>query len=173
MFRLAVITAALMTLVVAPAAGARPLPVDGLTVHRESCPDYEDGGSCARPETAEIWIAPDADRFDFWHEIGHVWDERVLDDRTRAWFAHKFRRLGVQPGDPWLGDHAFYARGGGAPLAGELFADAFALCWTNWKPRRRAGLVVSGWPIAYGYTPGMRLHRRICNAIAVLELVRN
>lgn len=169
MLRLAVITAAL-ALLAAPAASARDMPVTGLTAHFTACPYYADGGSCAQPETAEVWIAPGSSRFEFWHEVGHVFDHQVLDDRAHSWFT---RVLGFASGTPWEADEGFYEDHDFSQKSpDEMFADAFAACWLRMKPRRQGGLLVSEWTTAYWYQPSVRQHRRVCNGIAVLGLVR-
>lgn len=155
----------------AQSASARRMPVSGLTAHFTGCPDYEDGGSCASPETAEIWLAPDADEFDFWHEVGHVFDHQALDGRARAWLT---RKLGFSAATPWTSDAAeadiaiF-----GTRTPDEVFADAFAACWLGRRPNGtlRGGMRVTNWQTGYGYRPSVRQHRRICNAISVYALV--
>lgn len=163
--RLVLLLALAVSALSAAPASAR-LPVDGLTAHFTACPAV--GGSCSTPETGEIWIAPDDGKFEFWHELGHVFDYRTLDDTARAWFTHQFGR----DGQPWESTSDAPAVGGRATE--ERFADAFALCHLHphLHFRRRGGMRVYTWETSSGYLPTPRQHTRICNAIAVFELTR-
>lgn len=138
-----------------------------VTVHHADCPDYADGGSCADMATNEIWLAPNSGSFERWHEIGHLFDAQVLTDPDRAWFMRAFRMTGE-----WVrgtGDECL-----GKRCPDELFADAYAACANDLRPegRRRDGMTVSDWTTSYGYFPTARQHRRVCNGIAVIGLVR-
>jgi hypothetical protein len=154
-----------LAFLVAP-AGAHAAMDDGVTVHREACPFYADGGSCATPDTGEAWVEPGAGRFAYWHEVAHVWERRALADEHRAWFADLF---GFPAGTAWD-----QGTGPGTRGPSEVFADAFAACATRARVRgvRRGGMVVSAWSTAYGYLPTARQHQRVCNAIAVADLIQ-
>jgi hypothetical protein len=108
------------------------------------------------------------DRFTKWHEIGHVFDYQALTDEQRAWFA---RELGFNPASSWLpepDDHE-------SATAGEVFADAYAMCAMNRSPagsRTRRGRIVVNWQSGYGYMPTVRQHRRVCNAIWFVAIAR-
>lgn len=137
-------------------------------IHHEPCPDYlPEISSCADQETAEIWLAPDASRFERWHELGHLFDAQVLDERARSWFTPL---LGFPADAPWFEDYGNeFARA----MPGERFADAYAACALDLRPggRLRGRLRVADWETAYGYQPTTRAHHRICNGIVVLALV--
>ena len=187
MLRLATVTAVMALLVIGPAdarervmvgkatAGSAGLPVlkpfpPKFEIRYEPCPDYlPEITSCADQENAVIWLAPDADRFDRWHELGHLFDAQLLTDADRAWFTPL---LGFEPGMPWFGDYdAFVERHDlSATLPGEQFADAYAACAIGLKPQgeRRGGLLVGKWTTAYGYQPTARQHRLICAQILSL-----
>lgn len=148
------------------------MPVEDLTVHYWACPFFKDGGSCSTPETAEIWIAPGTGAFDYWHEVGHVFDQQALTDQARAWMT---ARLGFAAGTAWDPTPAQ-----SEPLQinaprtpSEVFADAFAACWLGMKPGgvRRHGMRFVEWMTGYSYYPTVRQHRRICNGIAVYALL--
>ena len=80
----------------------------------------------------------------FYHELGHLFDFRVLNDRDRR----QFRRLMGQQGRRW-------AWSGRNPPA-ELFAEAYSWC-------ARFGEIRSiGRFATYGYDPSPRQHRAAC-----------
>jgi hypothetical protein len=123
------------------------------------CPDG--GGTCA--QTPDIYLAPGANQFMLWHERGHLFDAQVLTDADRAWYTKRLRMEG-----PW-----FQGTGPGTRGPSEVFADAYAACALNRQPRRetRGEFRVVSWELSYGYQPGLRQHRRICNAIALQSWV--
>jgi hypothetical protein len=149
----------LLLAAVAPAASALERPAG--TVHRAECPFYADGGSCARPETGELWLAPGASRFAEWHELAHLFDHQTMTDRHRAWFA---RLLRFPDGADW-----YQGTGPGTHGPSEVFADAFATCATR-RPARQVGrMTVSRETMSYGWEYTRREYRRVCNGIAVLQ----
>ena len=188
MLRLATVTAVMALLVVGSAdarervmvgkatAGSAGLPVlkplpPRFEIRYEPCPDYlPEITSCADQENAVIWLAPDADRFTRWHELGHLFDAQLLTDADRAWFT---ARLGFAAGTPWIGDDDAWAEYGGMVVPAEHFADAYAMCALGLSPggrRGRDGRIEVGWIDTYGYMPSVRQHRRICDAITRLAL---
>lgn len=168
--RLGVITFAFMAcwailLFVAPQAFSMPRP-KSLTVHSAECPEIG-GGSCSSTTTNDIWLGDGADEFDREHEIGHQFDQQILADQNRKWFMQALRLRG-----DWsqgTGDQCDSHR-----CPDELFADAYAACALGLNPagrmkfRGRSRLIVGAWTTAYGYSPGVRQHRRICNTIAFI-----
>lgn len=81
------------------------------------------------------------------HELGHLYDLRVLNDRDRR----RFRRIMHRPvGVRWW-------RGRGAPA--ELFAEAYSWC------ARYARIVSIARYSSYGYRPTARQHAAICALI--------
>jgi hypothetical protein len=133
-----------------------PLP-PRFTIHHEVCPDYD--GSCAWPETGEIWLPPGAGRFARWHELGHIFDYQVLTDADRAWFTPQ---LGFPSNRPWEAAN-YDDESPGFTEPAERFADAYAHCALRTVPSSI---------VSYGYLPGPRTHRRVCTAIALLGTVR-
>lgn len=170
------LTAILATILLAASAHASRMPAPpSITIHENTpCPEYlPDEYSCTDQDTGEIWLLPDAGRFDRQHEIGHLFDAQILTDQDRAWFT---RTLGFKTGTPWFGDYGAFVETASlaGTLPGEQFADAYAACALGKTPaghRKRNGMIVSDWIDAYGYHPTVRQHRRICNVIAVLGLV--
>jgi hypothetical protein len=130
-----------------------------VTIHHEPCPYYADGGSCSYADTDDVYLEPGATRFERQHELGHQFDRQVLTDPDRAWLTS---RLGFKPG-AWN-----RGTGPGNRSPDESFADAYAACAIGLVPLRRG----KAWWTSYGYFPAARQHRVICNAIAVLALVR-
>jgi hypothetical protein len=129
------------------------MPVVDAVIHSAECPHIPTGGSCAIG--AEVWVSPRASRFTFAHELGHAFDAQALDARARDWLT---TRLGFPVGTAWETPSAAL----GPVDPSERFADAYAHCALGTRPRDIIG---------YGYLPGRKRHRRICNAIAILGLV--
>jgi hypothetical protein len=124
-----------------------------VTVEYADCPYYDDGGSCADPEHAVVYLADD-DAFTRQHELGHLFDAQRLDDRERTALAP----LLDEPDDAaW--DAATGEQCAGAACPSERFADAYAACRLGWSPNG------GEWADAYGYSPTPRTHRRMCAAI--------
>lgn len=165
---LALVTVTLL----AESAVAVDIPAD-VVVHREPCPGHAEPTACAIE--GNVWILPVSGPEVLWHEIGHAVENRLLDSHpgARAWFIAAF---GYPAGTPWWS-------GWQERSPGELFAEAYGRCHLNWRPRsssirvkHRGGMRVSvevrrGGVAGYAYDPTPRQHRRICNAIAVLELL--
>ena len=169
--------AALLTLVVAVASPAAirarvPLPPRLPTVIYAPCPDNQDAAGCAAVEITPdghggfvcadadgcIWLADRGDRFARAHELGHIFDAQVLDDRDRARFT---RLLGFRRGRPWFSDDD-------RASPGEVFADLYAECRLNitpWGHRRKGGVIVGATPISYDSTPSPARYRAMCAAI--------
>jgi hypothetical protein len=116
------------------------------------------GGTCA--PSPDIYLDEGATPFMLWHERGHLFDAQVMTDAHRDWFMRLMRVTG-----PWY-------QGTGAGTAGpsEVFADAYAACATGKRPNvaRGKGFRISSWTTSYGWSPGLRQHTRMCNAIALL-----
>jgi hypothetical protein len=132
-----------------------------LIVHKQLNPEC-DGSACADPDTGEIWIGKRPDRFHASHEIGHVFFRLVADSTQRA---QAQALLGFDASTPWengTGDH-------GDKSPDEIAADAYAACDLGYSPAPSRAVTASGkvvlrvrWPIAYGYLPTAREHRRFC-----------
>jgi hypothetical protein len=130
-----------------------PLPPGDLVIHRGPC--FDGGGACALSSSGGVWAQG---RFALAHELGHVFDTRVLTPSDRAWFT----QLLDLTGRPW-------GASGGWPDPAERFADAYAACAVGLSPagkRDRKGRVRGGWIDVYGCRPTARQHRAICNAIS-------
>jgi hypothetical protein len=174
---LAIVTA-VGAIVATPAHAAPrvPLPPRMPTVIHGPCPDNPDVVACAATEVTPdgaggyvcadpdgcIWLT-DRDRFTRDHELGHVFDAQVLDDRDRARFT---RLLGFPRGRPW-----FAANGGTSP--GEDFADIYAMCRLNitpWGHRRKNGTIVGSTPISYDSMPSAARYRAMCSAMRFAAL---
>lgn len=84
------------------------------------------------------------DRYTKAHEMGHVFDFKVVTEANRP---ELLKRLGFPAGTPWLG------------IVREWFADAYATCDLGLKPGVR-------WvATAYNYNPTARRHARMCAQI--------
>jgi hypothetical protein len=153
----AVLIAAVLALAAPAVADASRVPLPPrLTVHHAPCPynpvgTLQEDRACSGDE--DVWISSRADRFDRWHEIGHVFDAQVLTDSDREYLT---RLLGIKPGE-WVRDS--YRD------PSEFFADAYAACALGLDPDHH-------WVTGYGYEPTRRQHHAVCNAIAFLALAR-
>jgi hypothetical protein len=128
-----------------------PGPLDVSVVHGE-CPFYADGGSCADPVRAIVYLDTD-DEFTRQHELGHLYDAQRLDAGERAALA---RSLDVPARTPWDAHTGPDCVTTTCPS--ERFADAYGTCRLGWTPDGE-------WADAYGYDPTARTHRRVCAAI--------
>ena len=85
-------------------------------------------------------------RWALYHELGHVFDFRVLNNRERRAFR---RIMGIRE-NRWFG---------GRRRAAELFAEGYASC-ARFGPRRAARR-----RSVYGYAPTARQHRATCRLL--------
>jgi hypothetical protein len=117
-----------------------------VTVRRASCPARPSAAGCVytrRPRT--IWLKPGVDdpRGVLLHELGHVFDLEVLNNRDRGHFR---RLMGRRSARWWRGS---------LPLA-EQFAEAYSWC------ARYARIVSISRYSSYDYRPTARQHKAIC-----------
>jgi hypothetical protein len=127
---------------------AVPTPPGVVTVSLGACPGGPAwGAACADPRTRTVHLGPQGrDPVTVLHELGHLFDELVLDDADRSGFRRILRRNGA-----WL------AAASTNPLH-EQFAEAYALCARY--PRLRATRLAM-----YGYVATPRRHSRVCGFI--------
>lgn len=138
----------------ASARASAPFP-PRFTAHLQSCPGQE-AIECADVQTDDVYLMPGvADRFAFWHGLGHIFDAEVLTGGDRWWF---MRMVGMEPPQPWLPPPK--PKMIAEPSSpGEKFADAYAACALNMNPEQGA------WEGSYDYQPSTRRHRQICAGI--------
>jgi hypothetical protein len=127
---------------------AVPTPPGVVTVALDACPGGPAwGAACADPQTRTVHLGPEGrDPVTLLHELGHLFDEYVLDGADRSAFRGILRRRGA-----WL------AAAATNPLH-EQFAEAYALC-ANYPVIRRSRMAM------YGYLATPRRHARVCAAI--------
>ena len=127
-----------------------PLVRGRVQIRRTGCPGRPELVGCvfsARPRV--MYLRPSgvrAPRLVFYHELGHVFDIRVLNSRERRRFK---RIMGIRRGG-WYG---------GALPPSEWFADAYAACADSLARWRGANAT---W---YGYRPSRAQHLRTCALI--------
>jgi hypothetical protein len=126
-----------------------PLVRGRVRILRGACPGNPVFVGCvfaASPRT--IYLLPQLrqPRLILYHELGHVFDQLVLNGRERRRFK---RILGIRR-TGWFA--------GGLP-PGEWFADAYATCAAHRRVRRGVRAT------AYGYAPRPRQHARVCRLI--------
>jgi len=171
----ALLASVLLVLLVAPGAGAHPpapvgpkgkplrgsfhrwlhearVPLVGgrIQILLGGCPGYPRFAGCvfsARPRRIYLRRGLRDPRTLLYHELGHVFDLRVMNRRDRRAFKRVMRLRG--PG--WYR---------GSPSPSEQFADGYALC------ARRRTVRGAARRSAYGYRPSARQHERVCTLIA-------
>jgi hypothetical protein len=126
-----------------------PLVRGRVQIRRGACPGHPSFAGCVfskRPRT--LYLKPDLrePRRLLYHELGHVFDLRVLNRSERGAFK---RIMGIRSRG-W-----FRAT---LPPA-EWFADGYAGCAVRRRLRTQAR------PTPYGYTPTPRQHARVCRLI--------
>src|SRR5919201_4721423 len=114
-----------------------------VTVVHGACPDAPEGGSCADPARAVVYLDSDDD-FTRQHELGHLFDAQLLDDAERAALAPL---LDAPADPPW--DAGTDAECIDVVCPSERFADAYATCRLKWSPG-------GDWADGYGYSPSPR-----------------
>lgn len=135
-----------------------PLPPE-FTITDGACPNagFGDVEGCAYPD-GRIYLLPEAPDFTSWHEIGHVFDFKLLKGGDRAWFQRAFRVRGSWTDQE--GDYPAYYDGQPAGTPDEIFADEYASCALGLNPSR-----VDEWVGGAGFEPTVKQHRKICAAI--------
>jgi hypothetical protein len=126
-----------------------PLVGGRVQIRRRSCPGHPTFSGCvfsARPRTLYLKRGLREPRHLLYHELGHVFDLRVLNRRERGAFK---RIVGIR--------RSGWFRGGLPPA--EWFADGYAGCAMRQRLTQRAR------PTPYGYTPTTRQHARVCRLI--------
>jgi hypothetical protein len=125
----------------------------GVTVSTEPCPGYPDAQGCYLAETRTIhWTDGDVRTRE--HELAHAWAADHMTAEDQAWLAR-----------PSLLGRGEWFSGSGKASVGERFAEAWAYC----RYPIKAG---EGVEAAYGYKPRGYRHRRVCNTISILRVVR-
>ena len=133
-----------------------PTVAGRVKVRRARCPARPSAAGCVytkRPRT--VWLSPRLrdPRGVLLHELGHVFDLKVMNNRDRG----VFRRL--------MGRRAARWWHGRRPLA-EQFAEAYSWC------ARYARIVSIARYSSYDYRPTARQHRRICKLVAAAAVDR-
>jgi hypothetical protein len=126
-----------------------PLVGGRVRFRRRSCPGHPGLSGCVfsrRPSTIFMRRGVKDPRRLLYHELGHMFDLRVLNRRERGIFK---RIMGIR--------RRGWFRGGLPPA--EWFADGYAGCAFRRQLRRRAR------PTAYGYAPTTSQHGRVCRLI--------
>jgi hypothetical protein len=126
-----------------------PLVGGRVQIRRESCPGHPTFTGCVfsgRPRTLYLKQGVTEPRRLLYHELGHVFDLRILNRRERAVFK---RIAGIQ--------RSGWFRGALPPA--EWFADGYAGCAVRRRLQSRAR------PTPYGYSPTPRQHARVCELI--------
>jgi hypothetical protein len=133
-----------------------PLPRSMPKIVYGHCPGLETAGGCYLGNT--IYVLDRHSRFSIYHELGHAFDEQMMDAGERNRFAHLVGMADLKW--TWADDmDGALVQAPGTPA--ERFADAYAAC--------RMGLIAGAghiWKSGYGYYPRARQHRLICGVIA-------
>lgn len=144
-----------------------PLPAPMPQLVMAECPGLPEAGGCyiGADETdvnGDVWptgaVFTSGDEFATAHELGHAFDESMMDTGERQ----RFSTLYGKQTKAWSSSYVD-AAGRLVQTPGslsELFADAYANCYL--------GHVVAPdhtWEAGYGYYPTARIHRLICAMI--------
>lgn len=127
-----------------------PLPQGRVQIIRGSCPGHPTFDACVitrQPGRIYMAVRLNQPRRLLYHELGHVFDLRVLNNRDRRAFK---RIMGIRR-NGWFK---------GALPPAEWFADGYERCAYRTRIRRRQR------PTPYGFRPTVRQHRRICLLVA-------
>lgn len=129
------------------------IPAPNATVVRATCPVPTATGLCASREDRVVYVAGNADRFAFEHELGHLFDAQFLDDGER----NALKRAVAIPVDrPWNLGTGLTKEGLASPS--ERVADLYAACRLRLDPDTR-------WETAYDYQPSRKQFRRACGVL--------
>jgi hypothetical protein len=126
-----------------------PLVNGRVQIRRRACPSNPRVAGCVysgRPRTLYMKRGLNEPRRILYHELGHVFDLRVLNRRERGIFK---RIVGIR--------RRGWFRGGLPPA--EWFADGYASCAVRLRLRSRAPAT------PYGYRPTRGQHARVCRLI--------
>lgn len=152
-----------------------PIPPWVLRLNFADCPAYndEDVWGCASPTGDEIWVSPRTDRgmmrHLFFHEVGHWFDVRALNDHDRD----VFRRIagvgalrqayGLRGNGSWFAPAPRRNVSSVMLAPSEVFADAFDAC--AGYNRADGVLPIYWWPY---WWPSQRRHRHVCEWLRVI-----
>jgi hypothetical protein len=131
------------------ASSSAPLPRGPIEVRLQECPSGARWfAGCAFVDRGRVYLGKEARYVDrFFHELGHIFDDRTLTDALRA----RFAALVGRPGE-W----GWTATSSNPPI--EQFAEAYSMCARH----RQIKAVAYG---MYNYTPTPAVHRRACAII--------
>lgn len=134
-----------------------PMP----TILEQNCPGDPDVAGCYDDDADVLYIADRSYRFGLLHELGHVFDAKLLDAGERQ----RFAQLMHKPDDRWETYWSPEGRPGDAEAwpssLNEVFGDAYATCRLQYV--RESGHY---WEAGYNYYPTAAQHRRVCRFIA-------
>jgi hypothetical protein len=131
------------------ASSAAPLPRGAVEVRLQECPSGARWfAGCAFVDRGRVYLGKEARYVDrFFHELGHIFDDRTLNDALRTKFAKLIGRAG---------EWGWTATSKNPPI--EQFAEAYSMCARH----RQIKEVAYG---MYDYTPTPAVHRRACAII--------
>lgn len=154
---------AVLTVWLAPSAQARearlptiPLPQPMPRIVEGECPGLDDAAGCYLGDV--IYVGDIRDRFAKLHELGHAFDEAMLDPGERNRIARLMHKANLLWTWTDVDSEGRYVQGWGTPA--EEFADAYANC----RMRHMPGATVM--QAGYDYYPTRRQHRLLCGVIA-------
>ena len=130
-------------------ASLMPTVTGRVVLRLQRCPALPRAAGCVyrrRPRTIYIRPGVRQARSVLLHELGHLFDLRVMNNRDRG----RFRRIVRAPRRKWWA--------GKVPLA-EQFAEAYSFC------ARYRRIVSIGRYASYDYGPSRRQHRSVCALI--------
>lgn len=151
---------AVLALYLSPQVALPPGPVQ---IEQGACPITETRGCFVGTDPPVIWLSPGTGRFTALHEIGHLFDVRVLNDSDRREFMGVMRL----PGPWWRFEEGTVVATEASP--GEVFADAYANCamalHATLSAGRWANYSAVTMPRSDIYHPTRAQYRRVCALI--------
>lgn len=136
-------------------ASGPAVPVPYAAVIHAPCPGGR-SGACSDPAAGIVYLPRGTSRFIRYHELGHVYLERL----SPFWKGAIMTHMGLDPARiAWVSDDYVCDQFHGEVCPNELAADAYAACAMGFVPGR------GRWMSTYDYFPSRRQQRKVCGAI--------
>jgi hypothetical protein len=116
-------------------SGWLPLQDLDVTFKVANCPGLPTAGGCYIESQKTIYMAPDSiDKQIVAHELGHAFDDQILDDGNRNKIMFRYFFVTGQPWAPYYSQDALDKCFGTNICSNEMFADGFSACARHVTP---------------------------------------